>query len=92
MTVEVQAVGEIPSYSIIEGANGVWIQNSDGILTFRANGDFSKFTGVKVDGTLIDVKNYAIRDGEYWQNCINSQRKDSFHIIYQNMRGVFYYE
>ena len=63
MTVEVQAVGEIPSYSIIEGANGVWIQNSDGILTFRANGDFSKFTGVKVDGTLIDVKNYTAVSG-----------------------------
>ena len=63
MTVEVQAVGEIPSYSIIEGANGVWIQNSDGILTFRANGDFSKFTGVKIDGTLIDVKNYTAVSG-----------------------------
>ena len=55
MTIEVQAAGEIPSYSIIEGANGVWTQNSDETLTFRANGDFSKFTGVKVDGTLIDV-------------------------------------
>ena len=63
MTVEVQAVGEIPSYSISEGANGVWIQNSDGILTFRANGDFSKFTGVKIDGTLIDVKNYTAVSG-----------------------------
>ena len=63
MTVEVQAVGEIPSYSIIEGANGVWIQNSDETLTFRANGDFSKFTGVKVDGTLIDVKNYTAVSG-----------------------------
>lgn len=62
-TVEVQAVGEIPSYSIIEGANGVWIQNSDGTLVFRANGDFSKFTGVKVDGTLIDVKNYTAVSG-----------------------------
>ena len=63
MTVEVQAVGEIPSYSIIEGANGVWTQNSDEILTFRANGDFSKFTGVKIDGTLIDVKNYTAVSG-----------------------------
>ena len=60
MTVEVQAVGD---YSIIEGTNGVWTQNSDKTLTFRANGDFSKFTGVKVDGTLIDAKNYTAVSG-----------------------------
>ena len=50
-------------YKIIEGANGTWTQNSDGTLTFRANGDFSKFTGVKVDGTLIDAKNYTAASG-----------------------------
>lgn len=50
-------------YSIIEGANGTWTQNSDRTLTFRANGDFSKFTGVKVDGTLIDAKNYTAVSG-----------------------------
>lgn len=50
-------------YSIIEGANGSWTQNTDGTLTFRANGDFSKFTGVKVDGTLIDAKNYTAVSG-----------------------------
>lgn len=51
------------SYQIIEGANGIWTQNSDGTLTFRANGDFSKFTGVKVDGTLIDASNYTAVSG-----------------------------
>ena len=50
-------------YKIIEGANGAWTQNGDGTLTFRANGDFSKFTGVKVDGTLIDAKNYTAVSG-----------------------------
>lgn len=50
-------------YKIIEGANGAWTQNSDGTLVFRANGDFSKFTGVKVDGTLIDAKNYTAVSG-----------------------------
>lgn len=50
-------------YKIIEGANGSWTQNSDGTLTFRANGDFSKFTGVKVDGTLIDASNYTAVSG-----------------------------
>lgn len=60
MTVEVQAVGD---YSIIEGTNGSWTNNSNGTLTFRANGDFSKFTGVKIDGTLIDPKNYTAKSG-----------------------------
>ena len=47
------------SLSIIEGINGSWTKNSDKTLIFRANGDFSKFTGVKVNGTLIDAKNYT---------------------------------
>ena len=51
------------NYRIVERANGTWTQNSDGTLVFRANGDFSKFTGVKVDGTLIDAKNYTAVSG-----------------------------
>lgn len=50
-------------YEIIEGANGLWTQDTDGTLTVRANGEFSKFTGVKVDGTLIDAKNYSAKSG-----------------------------
>ena len=50
-------------YKIIEGANGSWTQNTDGTLKVRANGDFSKFTGVKVDGILIDAKNYTAKSG-----------------------------
>ena len=53
----------IPSYSIIEGTNGSWTKNSDKTPIFRANGDFSKFTGVKVDDTLIDAKNYTAVSG-----------------------------
>ena len=63
LTMTPTAAGETPNYKIIEGANGAWTQNSDGTLTFRANGDFSKFTGVKVDGTLIDAKNYTAKFG-----------------------------
>ena len=50
-------------HEIIEGANGSWTQNTDGTLTVRANGAFSKFTGVKVDGALIDAKNYSAKSG-----------------------------
>lgn len=63
LTMTPTAAGETPNYKIIEGENGAWTQNSDGTLVFRANGDFSKFTGVKVDDTLIDEKNYTAVSG-----------------------------
>ena len=63
MTMTPQASGTTPEYKIIEGANNTWTQNSDGTLTFRANGDFSKFTGVKVDGMLIAADKYTASSG-----------------------------
>ena len=53
----------LPYYQVIEGANSAWTQNSAKTLAFRGNGDFSKFTGVKVDDTLIDAKNYTAVSG-----------------------------
>ena len=50
-------------YKVIEGANGTWTQNSDGTLTITANGDIAKFTGIKVDGKLIDKSNYTAVSG-----------------------------
>ena len=55
--------GSTVDYKIIEGANGTWTQNSDGTLTVRANGEFSKFVGVKVDGEFINSKNYTAKAG-----------------------------
>ena len=55
--------GSTVVYKIIEGANGTWTQNSDGTLTVRANGEFSKFTGVKVDGKIVDRNNYTAKSG-----------------------------
>lgn len=63
LTMTPTAAGETPNYKIIEGANGTWTQNRDGTLVFRANGDFDKFTGIKIDGTLIDPKNYTAKSG-----------------------------
>ena len=54
---------ETQDYKIIEVANETWTQNSDGTLTFRANGDIAKFTGIKVDGILIDASNYIVESG-----------------------------
>ena len=51
------------TYQIIDGANSSWTHDSDGNITIRGNGDFSKFTGVKVDGNLIDRSNYTAKEG-----------------------------
>lgn len=51
-------------YQIIEGANGSWNQNTDGgSLRIRGNGEYSKFQNVKVDGNIIDSKNYTVSEG-----------------------------
>ncbi len=63
LTMTPQASGTTPEYKITEGANGAWTQNSDGTLKFVANGDFSKFTGVKVDGTLVAADKYTAVSG-----------------------------
>lgn len=49
-----------PVYRIVEGANGSWKQESEGGLTFRADGDVSKFAGVTVDGYRLDAGNYEV--------------------------------
>ncbi len=50
-------------YDILDGANSNWEQNSDGSLSIRGSGALSKFVGVKVDGTLVDAKNYTVKEG-----------------------------
>ncbi len=51
------------SYYIMDGANSNWVRNEDGSMAIRGNGEFSKFTGVKVDGVLIDPANYTVKEG-----------------------------
>lgn len=50
-------------YEILDGANTSWEQNSDGSLSIRGSGAISKFVGAKVDGNLVDVKNYTVKEG-----------------------------
>lgn len=49
-------------YNIIEGANSV-VNSDANSLTIKADGEFSKFTGVKIDGELIDGSNYTATEG-----------------------------
>ena len=51
------------SYKIISGADSEWKQNTDETITIRGNGEFSKFESVKVDGNIIDAKNYTAKEG-----------------------------
>ena len=50
-------------YAIIEGNNSSWQKNTDVIITFRVNGDFAMFTGIKVDGTTVAEENYNAKSG-----------------------------
>ena len=54
---------ESVDYDILDGANSSWTQNADGSLSIRGSGAFSKFVGVKVDGTPVDGKNYTVKEG-----------------------------
>ena len=51
------------SYKIIEGANSSWVQNTDGTLTFRADGNFSKFVGIKINDSWVNPENYMAASG-----------------------------
>ncbi|MGN0142366.1 MAG: hypothetical protein ACI4AD_09055 [Roseburia sp.] len=50
-------------YKITAGADSGWTLEDDGSLTITGNGDFSKFTGVKVNGSLLDTDNYDAKKG-----------------------------
>lgn len=50
-------------YEILDGANTSWEQNSDGSLSIRGSGAISKFVGIKVDGNLVDGRNYTVKEG-----------------------------
>lgn len=54
---------DLSDYRIVEGHGSTWIQNSDGSLTFTANGSFSKFTGIEVDGVAVDASDYTAASG-----------------------------
>ena len=50
-------------YEILNGANSKWTQDSDGNISFRGSGEFSKFAGIKVDGKTVDEKYYTVKEG-----------------------------
>ena len=63
LTLIPQTTESTAEYKVIEGANSSWIQNTDGTLVFRVNGDFSKFVGIKVDDLWVEPENYVATSG-----------------------------
>ncbi len=86
ITITPQDSDTTPSYKVVKGENGSFTKNSDGTMTFHANGDFSKFVGVKVDDSWVDSKNYVSTSGstivtlkkEYIQSLSADQHKLTF--------------
>ena len=68
----------VVTYKFIEGANGSWTKNSGKNLGFKVNGEFSKFTGVKVDGTLIGNDKYTAVSG----STIVTLKKDYLEMLF----------
>lgn len=63
LTITENATPQPDQYKIIEGANSTWTQNTDGSLAIRGDGEMAKFQSVKVDGAVIDPKNYTVTEG-----------------------------
>lgn len=61
-------------YKIIAGGDGKW--NTDvQTYTIESDGVFAEFTGIKVDGTLIDSSNYTAKAGSTYVTFENSYLK-----------------
>lgn len=50
-------------YQILNGADGTWTAGDREGFSIRGDGAFSKFTGVKVDGNMLDRSNYTAKEG-----------------------------
>ena len=67
-TVTVKAIfeeisDETPAYKITDGANGSWRTDASDGTKIICDGDFAKFIGVKVNGSLISTDNYTAVSG-----------------------------
>lgn len=56
-------LAQLGDYRIIEGDGSTWTKGSSEGLIFVANGAYSKFTGVEIDGVVISAENYMADSG-----------------------------
>ncbi len=52
-------LAQIGDYRIIEGSGSTWTKGSAEGLTIVANGAYSKFTGIEIDGNAVNAENYT---------------------------------
>ena len=50
---------DLPNYLITEGASSVWSKSTSTALPFKANGAFTKFTELTVDGKTVPASYYS---------------------------------
>ena len=58
-----EIIEKLPNYKIIKGAGSTWVMNSNKELTFCADADISLFVEVRIDGSVVDPKNYSVTSG-----------------------------
>ncbi len=49
---------ETPQYPVLEGSNAVWSKDSGSAMVMRIDADYSKFTGITINGVDIDPGYY----------------------------------
>ncbi len=54
---------ESVTYKITKGDKATWYKNSAKALSFTADGRFSRFEGVKIDGKALDSKYFTAKEG-----------------------------
>lgn len=54
---------QLGDYRVIEGDGSTWTKESAEGLTIVANGAYSKFTGIEIDGNAVSPENYTVPSG-----------------------------
>ena len=53
----------MPKYTIISGNGSTWQQKTSDPLVLISDGEMKWFTGLMIDGQLVDPSNYTVREG-----------------------------
>jgi len=90
-------VAALTDYTILSGDGSSWTQGSDGTITVKANGAYSKFTGLEIDGKLVDPANYEAYSGStivvlkasYLQTLSKGEHTITFKYTDGSVSGTF---
>lgn len=62
-TIDIGTLEVEKEYDIKDVTNAMWMPSMTDTIQITADGEFSKFTGVKVDGEIVDNSNYTATEG-----------------------------